>query len=130
MKKYVLHGGGRGSLKREWKWTWGSWGGGWGVGGGQAYLYVCLVEKIAWFFKQQTEFFLICCLAVAKSFCCFEPSPAHKGVFLLKRHRHFFKCFFMNLWMFLSFYIYVYNCKKIDHLYCWSLLKKWGGGYM
>ena len=37
-------------------------------GGGQAYLYVRSVKKIAWFFKQQTDFFLISCLAVAESF--------------------------------------------------------------
>ena len=48
-----------GSLKSERKRT---------VGGDQAYLYVRSVKKIAWFFKQQTEFFLTSCSAVAKSF--------------------------------------------------------------
>ena len=36
--------------------------------GGQTYLYVHSVKKIALFFKQQIEFFLISCLAFAKSF--------------------------------------------------------------
>ena len=46
------------SLKNEQKQT-GS--------GDQDCLYVCSVKKIAWFSKQQTEFFRTC-LAVAKSF--------------------------------------------------------------
>ena len=32
-----------------------------------------LWKKIAWFFKQQTKFFLISCLAVAKSFSVLSP---------------------------------------------------------
>ena len=45
-----------------------------------------LCEKNCLIFKQQTEFFLISCVAVAS----FEPSPVYKGVLLLKRRGHFF----------------------------------------
>ena len=55
--------------------------------GSQAYTYVRSVKKITWFFKQQTEFFLIvaCQLLKVLSFW-----PAYKSNFLLKRHIHFF----------------------------------------
>ena len=60
------------SVKSKWKQTWG---------GGTINVTLCsLCEKIAWFFKQQIEFFLISYLAVAK-------------FSLLKEHRHFFKLF-------------------------------------
>ena len=48
--------------------------------GVQANLYVRSVKKNYLIFKQQTELFLISCLAVAKCFC-FESSPAYKGVY-------------------------------------------------
>ena len=40
--------------------------------GGQTYFYIQSVKEVAWFFKQQIEFFLIRCLGVAKifSFLC------------------------------------------------------------
>ena len=48
---------------------------------------VCsLCEKNCLIYKQQTEFFLINCLGVAKYFLF---RAAYEGVFLLKRHRHF-----------------------------------------
>ena len=55
---FVVQGGG--SLKSELKRTRG--------GRGQAYLYVRSCEKNCLIFKQQAEFFLISCLAVAKCF--------------------------------------------------------------
>ena len=62
-----------GSLKSEVKQT--------GRGGvGPSLSVHSLCEKNYLLLKQQTEFFLISCSAVAKCFC-FEPSPAYKGVF-------------------------------------------------
>ena len=90
-----------GSLKSEQKGT--------EAGGGegrrdQAYLHVQSVKKVSWFFKQQTEFFLIGCLA---NFSCFVLRPAYKSVFLLNSCTHFLICilnsctqFFMKMKIF------------------------------
>ena len=102
-KKYVRRGGVRGSLKTERKRT---------GEGGQAYLYVRSVKKITWFFIQETEFFLISCLAVAKR-CSVSSLFQHiKVFFLLKRRRHFFYlAFFVNMEIF-SLSLYILLCKK------------------
>ena len=108
-KKYVRRigwGGGEGGVLK--KWTKTNRG---GMGGGQAYLYVRSCEKNCLIFKQQAEFFLISCLAVAKCFLFwgFEPNPANKGVSLLKRREHFF--FSLNV-----FYEYVNICIVITYI--------------
>ena len=61
-------------------------------------IFTLVLWKIAWFFNQQTEFFLISCLVVAKSLSKSDgddddvvyKSLAYKGGFLLKRRRLFF----------------------------------------
>ena len=84
------------SVKSEWKQTWG---------GGTTNVTLCsLCEKIAWFFKQQIEFFLISNLANAK-------------FSLLKEHRHFIKLFIWLVNILLLSYIYL--CKKHCHLLYW-----------
>ena len=60
-KKYVHRAGEGGSLKSELKRAWEG-------RVGQVYLYVCSVKKNCLILKQQAEFFLISCLAVAKCF--------------------------------------------------------------
>ena len=74
-KKCVHHGGGGGVLKKWMKIN---------RGRGSS-LSVCSSVKInAWFFKQQTEFFLISCLAVAKYFCVLS-LVQHIKVFFIKK---------------------------------------------
>ena len=83
--------------------------------GVQAYfLYIRSVKKTAWFFKQQTEFFLISCLAVAKSF-----SVLSLGGFLLKRHNVYF--FIQRLlWPCKYFYCHcIYDCLKKQPFIFW-----------
>ena len=66
--------------------------------GFQAYLYVRSVKKIAWFSNSRQSSFWKVAWQLLNVFC-FEPSPPHKGVFLLKRRRHFvfILLFFMNM---------------------------------
>ena len=81
-----------------------------------------LCEKNCLILKQQAEFFLISCLAVAKCFC-FGPSPAYKGVLLLKRRRHFFS---FNVFLWTCKYSYchcIYSCVENIDLLCWVYKK-------
>ena len=80
--------------RKNLKWTTNGGGG----RGSLAYLYVHSVIKIASFFKEQAEFFLISCLAVVKRFVVLSLVHDVK-IFLLKKRRHFFfhLTFFMNL---------------------------------
>ena len=73
--------GGRGVLKKRTKMN--------SVRKGGSSLSVHSLCKKNCLIFQTAVFFLISCLAVAKSFC-FEPNPAYKGGFLLKRRRRFF----------------------------------------
>ena len=49
---------------------------------------------------------------------CFEPSPAYKGVSLLKRRRHFF---LLNVFLWTCKYLYCHlnSCLKNIDLLCW-----------
>ena len=79
--------------------------------GCQAYLYVCSKKKIAWYFKQQTEYILASSLAVAKSFAVLSLVQHIKVfffVFLLKKRRYFF-----------SFSAFLLTCK---YFYCFFFL--------
>ena len=74
---------------------------------------------------EQIVFFLISCLAVAKSFSVLG-LVQYKGVSLLKRRRHFLKLFHDHIKLFivmvyisfivLCIYIYIYICIYI--MYC------------
>ena len=75
---FVVEEGGE-SLKSEQKTNSGA-----GWGGGQVFVYVRPEKKNTWFFKQQTEFLLISCLAVAKSFAVLS-QVQHMKVFFIKR---------------------------------------------
>ena len=80
-------GGGGGGVNK--KWTKANSGrGGWGRGWSLTARSLC--KKIAWYLKQQIEFFLISCLAVAKSFSVLSLVHHIKVFFLLKRRRYFF----------------------------------------
>ena len=72
-----------------------------------AYLYVHSVMKIASFFKEQAEFFLISCLAVVKRFVVLSLVHDVK-TFLLKKRRHFFFSFdvfyeFVNMFIVIAY---------------------------
>ena len=88
-------------------------GGGGAEGRGEvwvSYLYDYSVKKISWFFKQQIEFFLIICLAVAKSF---------KGVFYQKDIDIFLKNFFyehVNTFIVIvNVYVYMLNLQQNNY---------------
>ena len=76
-------------------------------GGGQAYLYVYSVKKIAWFFK---EFFLTRCLAFGKCFAALRLAQ-HKQVFFWQKGVVTF------------FSINDYDLCKIGDLLCWYYKK-------
>ena len=84
-----------------------------------AYLYVHSVMKIALFFKEQVEFFLISCLAVVKRFVVLSLVHDVK-TFLLKKRRHFFFFIWCFLWIFKYVYCHcIYNCVKNINMLCW-----------
>ena len=73
--------------------------------GGVKPISMLTLWKIAWFFKQQIEFLLMSCLAVAKSFI----------------KKTFFKTFFIyqHVNIFIVVIIDIYLCKKHCHLLFW-----------
>ena len=85
--------GGIQKVRSSWKGVGGGGGGGGGEGNkseqnkGVAKLICTLAlwKKITWLFKQQIEFFLISCLAVAKSFAVFSLVQHIKAFFLLNK---------------------------------------------
>ena len=86
---------------------------------------LALWKRVAWFFKQQTEFFLISCFAVAKSFAVLS-LVQHIKVFFLKKDLLLKRCrHFLSVNVFLWTYKYfcrgcIYNCvRNIDRL-CWD----------
>ena len=84
-----------GSLKSKQKWT--------GWGGSSLSVPFALLKKITRFFKQQTDFFLISCLAAAKSFSVLSLVQHIKVVFYWKGVDIFFffhLLFFMSMWIF------------------------------
>ena len=84
----------------------------------QVCLYVHSVEKIAWFFEQQTEFFLISCLAVAKSFSVLSLVQYIKMFFYQKCVDIFLKLFSLTCKQFYYYRIYIYIYINIYIIYC------------
>ena len=85
------------------------------------------MKKIAWVFKQQTEFFLISwLLAVAKGFSVLNLIQHRKVVldgFLLKRYRIF--SFVVSLWTFKYFYCHcIYDYVKNINVLSFKVTKK------
>ena len=85
--------------------------------GRQAYLYIYSVKKVPWFFKHQTELFMVSDMAVAKCVSV-HPNPFIKLFFLWKRCRHFL---FIQRFVLTCKYVYchcIYNCIKNIDLLC------------
>ena len=92
-KNYICCVGGRRSLKSEGKW----------MGGGGSSVFVCLLhEKKCLIFHNKTEFFLISCLVVAKSFLDV----------LLKRKTIFFHLVFLIICKYFYCHCVLKLCKK------------------